>query len=171
MAASIVVHRTVTSQDSSTDRWRGAMAARRDRPNRHGLPSGEDNAGHGPRAAAAAPHRSREGRALQAKRTRTWLLAVALAAATALVYAGVGHHHFVTWDDPNYITANPEVLEGLTWRGVVWAFTSTDAANWHPLTWLSHMLDVTLFGMHAGAHHLVSVALHLSAAIMLFLFP
>ena len=78
-------------------------------------------------------------------------------------------HEFVALDDPAYVTANPHVAGGLTWQNVSWAFTATHAANWHPLTWLSHMLDVQLFGMSARAHHLVSLALHLASTLLLFL--
>jgi len=58
----------------------------------------------------------------------------------------------------------------LTWRGVVWAFTHVHSQNWHPLTSISHMIDCQLFGLNAGAHHLVSVVLHAAAALLLFTF-
>src|SRR6185369_11614228 len=67
-----------------------------------------------------------------------------------------------------YVTDNPTVEAGLTAEGVVWAFTRSHAANWHPLTWLSHMLDVELFGLDAGAHHVTNVLLHLVSSLLLF---
>lgn len=94
------------------------------------------------------------------------LLVVTLAA----VYAQVRTFAFVNLDDQQYVTSNPVVLRGLTWDGVGWAFGGFHAANWHPLTWLSHMADVTLFGLDAGAHHLVNVALHALNALLLFAF-
>jgi tetratricopeptide (TPR) repeat protein len=75
---------------------------------------------------------------------------------------------FVRFDDPSYVYENPDVSAGLTRAGVAWAFTTYHAANWHPLTWISHMLDVTLFGLDAGRHHLVNVLLHLCATLLLF---
>ncbi len=97
-----------------------------------------------------------------------WLLG--LLAITIATYAGMWRHDFVSFDDPDYITENPMVSAGLTWRGVAWAFTTGHAANWHPLTWLSHMLDVQLFGLRAGGHHVVSLALHAANTLLLFAF-
>jgi tetratricopeptide (TPR) repeat protein len=94
---------------------------------------------------------------------------VALIVLTVAVFADIRSHEFVALDDPVYVTANPHVTGGLTWPNVSWAFTTNHAANWHPLTWLSHMLDVQLFGMNAGAHHLVSLLLHVANALLLFL--
>ncbi|HUK14019.1 MAG TPA: tetratricopeptide repeat protein [Thermoanaerobaculaceae bacterium] len=95
-------------------------------------------------------------------------LSLALVAITAIVYAPVGHFGFLNWDDQDYVTDNPHVLHGLTWRGVAWAFTTGHAFNWHPLTWLSHMSDVDLFGMNPGGHHLTSLVLHLASTVLLF---
>src|SRR5690348_24056 len=94
-------------------------------------------------------------------------VAIALAVATILAYARVAGHEFTSFDDDVYVTANAHVRAGLTWAGVRWAFTSGDASNWHPLTWMSHMLDVQLFGMRAGAHHLTSLAIHVASALLL----
>jgi tetratricopeptide (TPR) repeat protein len=87
------------------------------------------------------------------------------------VYAGVGHHDFVSLDDTVYVSENEHVARGLSASGAIWALTSVSnqTANWHPTTWVSHMLDVELFGMDAGAHHLVNVALHTLNAVILFL--
>ena len=88
----------------------------------------------------------------------------------AIIYAQVRGHQFVDFDDPQYVSTNEHVLRGLTWSGIVWAFTHVHAGYWLPLTWLSHMLDVQLFGRDAGAHLLVSAALHAVNSSLLFLF-
>jgi tetratricopeptide (TPR) repeat protein len=96
------------------------------------------------------------------------LLAALLAGAVVAVYGQVIGHGFVEFDDPAYVSENPIVRRGITWEGVRWAFGTGRMGNWHPLTWLSHMLDVHLFGVRPGAHHLVNVALHLANALLLF---
>ena len=68
-----------------------------------------------------------------------------------------------------YVTENPHVLEGLTWPGVAWAFTSSAASNWHPVTWLSHMVDCQLYGLRPAGHHLTNVLLHSANTLLLFL--
>jgi len=100
----------------------------------------------------------------------TFLICAALAIATFAVYLQVFHFDFVNYDDPEYVSANPHVRAGIRADGIAWAFTSTEAANWFPLTRLSEMLDYQLSGMHAGWHHLTNVAIHAAAAILLFLF-
>jgi tetratricopeptide (TPR) repeat protein len=97
-----------------------------------------------------------------------WLLCLALALASWATYAGVSGHSFLSYDDPAYVTQNRQVLAGLTRSSVAWAFTAVHSGNWHPLTWLSHMLDVELFGLDAGAHHLTNLALHVANALLLF---
>ncbi|NTW57717.1 MAG: tetratricopeptide repeat protein [Nitrospirae bacterium] len=92
-----------------------------------------------------------------------------LVLATCAVYWQVGNHQFVNLDDAKYILENPRVRAGLTGDGLIWAFTSTYASNWHPLTWLSHMLDVQLFGLNPGAHHLVNLLFHAVNTVLLFL--
>lgn len=94
----------------------------------------------------------------------------AIVLSVLVLYAPVRHFQFVSWDDPEYVTDNPQVRAGLTASSIRWAFTSGHAANWHPLTWMSHMLDVDLYGMNPGAHHVTNVALHLAAALLLFWF-
>jgi Flp pilus assembly protein TadD len=89
-------------------------------------------------------------------------------AITLLAFAAVRDFGFVDYDDLDYVAANPHVLPGLTWAGVRWAMTSGYFANWHPLTWISHMLDVQLFGMNAGAHHSINVELHVANTLLLF---
>ncbi len=97
------------------------------------------------------------------------LVYLLLALGTLAVYWRVGGFEFINFDDGAYVARNPQVQGGLTLKGVAWAFTSGGyQGNWHPLTWLSHMLDCQLFGLHAGAHHLVNVALHLANTLLLF---
>jgi protein O-mannosyl-transferase len=100
--------------------------------------------------------------------SRPRLIALLLALATLLVYLPVVHDGFVNFDDQEYVTENHPVLAGLTWDSLRWAFTSFHAANWHPLTWLSHMLDCELFGPNPGAHHFVNVLFHAANAALLF---
>ena len=99
---------------------------------------------------------------------RSLLVCLALAAATLVVYAPVRRHGFANFDDPQYVSDNPAVAGGLTAQAVSWAFTTRHAGNWHPLTWLSHLIDVQLYGLNAGSHHLTSVFLHLANTLLLF---
>ena len=92
-----------------------------------------------------------------------------LMAVTLAAYWPVTGFEFVNLDDPDYVTANPFVARGLTWSGLLWAFQASHAGNWHPLTWLSHMLDVQMFGLNAGPHHLVNLLFHLANTVLLFL--
>ncbi len=97
-------------------------------------------------------------------------ISLALIGATLAVYGQVAGHQFISLDDDYYITENPHVARGLTVSGIAWAFTTFHAANWHPLTWLSHMLDAQLFGLNASAHLLVNALLHTANACLLFCF-
>ncbi len=87
---------------------------------------------------------------------------------TGAVYAGVADHDFIIVDDGTYVFMNPWVMEGLTLPGAGWALSSFAAFNWHPLTWISHMADVTLVGPEPGGQHLVNVAFHLLNTALLF---
>ncbi len=98
------------------------------------------------------------------------VVGVFLAMATYLLFYQVINFDFVNLDTPAYVYNNQHVKTGLNWDSVKWAFTSTEISNWHPVTWLSHMLDMELFGMHSGAHHHTSVILHIGNTILLFLF-
>jgi protein O-mannosyl-transferase len=101
-----------------------------------------------------------------------WQLAgvcLVLAAMTFAVFGQTLWHEFVNFDDREYVYENPVVARGLTLKGIVWAFTQAHAANWHPLTWLSHMLDCQLYGLNPGGHHLTNVLLHTATVILLFL--
>ena len=104
-------------------------------------------------------------------RTPSLVLAIcfALAAAVWAVFGQTLRHDFVNYDDVAYVTENPIVQKGLTWEGVRWALTFGEIGHWHPLTWISHMLDCQLFGLDAGGHHLTSVMFHAATAVLLFL--
>ncbi len=102
-------------------------------------------------------------------RQKPILLGALLVLATLLLYGPVTRHEFLTFDDDVYVTRNIHVSSGLNLGNVVWAFTSFCAANWHPLTWISHMADCQLFGLNSGPHHFVNVVLHAVNALLLFL--
>ena len=89
--------------------------------------------------------------------------------ATLIVYAPLFHASFINFDDPDYVLKNPHVKEGFTAGAMAWAWTTTAQGNWHPLTWMSHTLDWSLFGAGAGGHHAASVLLHAANAVLLFL--
>ncbi len=92
-----------------------------------------------------------------------------LVIVTLAVYWQVGNHSFVNYDDNLYVYENPYVQAGLTIENIMWAFIATYAKNWHPLTWLSHMLDCQLYGINPGWHHLTNVILHIVNTLLLFL--
>ena len=100
----------------------------------------------------------------------TPVLAGALVLGVLLAYGQTGRFDYVSYDDPTYVTENPFVRAGWTKEGLRAAFTSFHGANWHPLTWISHMLDVQIFGLRAGPSHWVNVALHAANAVLLFHF-
>lgn len=121
-----------------------------------------------PKAARpAAPGPSETSRDPRA--TRTALAALLVSLVTIWVFLPVLGFDFVNYDDPAYVEANPHVLRGLTAGGVAWAFGTTHASNWHPLTWLSHMADVQLFGLSPAGHHGTSLLLHVVSAALLLL--
>ena len=94
---------------------------------------------------------------------------VLLVVAVFLVFGQTLRHEFVDLDDDLYVYNNPVVQKGLTWEGFRWALTYGNIGHWHPLTWLSHMLDCQLYGLQAGGHHLTNLLLHTATAILLFL--
>jgi protein O-mannosyl-transferase len=100
---------------------------------------------------------------------RTFILSLGLVLLTVLAYLPVRNNAFINFDDNHYITQNSHVKSGLSWDTVKWAFTTYDAANWHPLTWLSHALDCQLFGLNPAGPHFVNVLLHAFNAVLLFL--
>jgi len=102
-------------------------------------------------------------------RRQKWVACALLGAAVLAVFWPALQCGFVGLDDPDYVTLNTDVQHGLNWRSIAWAFTTGHAANWHPLTWLSHMLDYQLFGLEPTGHHLTSLLLHLASSVLLFL--
>ena len=103
-----------------------------------------------------------------ALRQRPMLLGVVLVLGTLLLYGQVVHHEFLDFDDGPYVTQNIHVNTGLNRGNVAWAFTTFQEGNWHPLTWLSHMVDCQLFGLRSGPPHLVNVAMHAANVLLLF---
>ncbi len=99
---------------------------------------------------------------------RGWIAGALLTVATLAVYAPVLGFEFVNYDDPIIVSNNAKAAHGLSARGLAWAFTSTQAANWFPSTRLSHLLDVTLFGLDPAGHHATNLLLHLANALLLF---
>lgn len=105
---------------------------------------------------------------LAAMLDRPAVLSLVLVVATLALYWPVRRHPFINYDDRDYVYQNPHVESGISWRGVKWAFTTSTAANWHPLTWLSHELDCQIFGVKPGGAHAVNVLLHALNAVLLF---
>lgn len=100
---------------------------------------------------------------------RPIFICLLLSLLTFAVFWPVKDYKFINYDDPKYITSNPQVQQGLTLESVFWAFNIGYASNWHPLTWLSHMLDVELFGPGPAGPHLVNLLLHVANTVLLFL--
>src|SRR5262245_7509489 len=95
-------------------------------------------------------------------------IAILLAVGTLLVLGAVAEHEFLTYDDNEYVSANPNVQHGLTPASIAWAFTTATAANWHPLTWISHMVDWQIYGPRPAGHHVTNLLLHVASALLLF---
>lgn len=112
---------------------------------------------------------ARSGKIAAAAGRPPWLPLALLALLAVAVYAPVASHQLVHWDDDKYILENPMVLSGLSGEGIAWALTAFHEGTWQPLTWLSYMTDVTLFGPGARGFHLVNLLLHLGATVLLFL--
>ena len=106
---------------------------------------------------------------MRAQLVLKFAICAALIAITWAVFGRTLGHEFVNFDDPNYVSENPQIHAGLNWQSMVWAFTHVHSHNWHPLTTMSHMLDWQLFGAKPGAHHFVNVLLHTIGAVLLFL--
>jgi len=100
---------------------------------------------------------------------RILYLSILIAVLTLAIYWQVLDYGFINFDDPTYVIENKHIRDGLTIEGVKWAFTSFYASNWHPLTWLSHMLDIEFFGMNPGMHHLSNITIHTLNAVLLFI--
>jgi tetratricopeptide (TPR) repeat protein len=103
------------------------------------------------------------------QRNQVTIASLLLAVVTLALYNPVNRHPFVNYDDDRYVTENPHVRHGLTASTIAWAITATEQANWHPLTWMSHALDVSLFRLNPAGHHFTSVLLHVINAVLLFL--
>ena len=95
------------------------------------------------------------------------IICISLVVIILAVYLQTGNHEFLGYDDPAYVTGNPHVSSGITGNNIRWAFTSVDEYNWHPITWVSHMTDVQLFGMNPRGHHLGNVMFHSVASVLL----
>lgn len=115
------------------------------------------------------PKPVRKSAAVSSERWTVFGVCVFLAGITWLVFGQTLGFQFINFDDNEYVFKNPQVARGLTLEGIAWAFTHVHAANWHPLTWISHMLDCQLYGLNAGGHHFANVLLHAATAILLFL--
>jgi tetratricopeptide (TPR) repeat protein len=102
------------------------------------------------------------------RRGHSIFIGLFLTVATLVVFWQVHNHEFINYDDNLYITENDQVQKGLSRESVVWAFTTTHASNWHPLTWLSHMVDFQLYGLNPKGHHLTNVFFHLLNTLLLF---
>jgi protein O-mannosyl-transferase len=97
------------------------------------------------------------------------LISLGLLLLVGLTFLTVGNNDFIFYDDPDYILGNPHVRTGLTWENIQWAMSNTASGNWHPLTWLSHMLDCQWFGLNPRGHHLTSLLFHAINTILVFL--
>ena len=100
---------------------------------------------------------------------RKLFVLLVLSAMVVAVFWPVHRHEFLNLDDDRYVTENQQVIDGMTRESVLWSFSATHASNWHPLTWLSHMLDVELFALDSGRHHLMNVLFHVLSSALLFL--
>jgi len=96
-------------------------------------------------------------------------ICIALTLATAAVYYRVWTYDFINYDDPFYVYRNPSIQAGITLQAVKWAFSTDYSNNWHPLTWISHMLDWRLFGPDAGGHHFTNLVFHVANTLLLFI--
>jgi protein O-mannosyl-transferase len=100
---------------------------------------------------------------------RNPIVCLLLAVVTLALYNPVNRHPFVNYDDDRYVTENPHIRQGLTAETFTWSLTSTEQANWHPLTWMSHALDVSLYRLNPVGHHFTSILLHAVNVVLLFL--
>ncbi len=98
-----------------------------------------------------------------------WLIALLLALAIVAIFWPATRCEFISFDDHIYVTADPQVQQGLTWHGIKWAFLNDANANWHPLTMMSHMLDCQMYGLEPWGHHLTSVLFHAANTALVFL--
>ena len=104
------------------------------------------------------------------KKKNTYLIVLFLILISCVAFGRIAGNNFINYDDNKYITENNYIQYGINKESVKWAFTTTYFSYWHPLTWLSHMLDWSIFGAQPSGHHLVSLLLHIFAVVFLFLF-
>jgi hypothetical protein len=103
------------------------------------------------------------------EKQRAMLICLLLALITLALYWPATHFDFINYDDPDYVIYNPPIQHGITGAGLVWAFKTRHASNWHPLTWASHMADCALYGLNPGGHHLTNLLFHAANVVLLFL--
>ena len=96
------------------------------------------------------------------------MICIFLALATLVVYWQILDHDFLTYDDDQYVTQNKQLKQEISSESIIWAFTTNYASNWHPVTWLSHMLDYQNYGSDPRGHHLSSLLFHIANALLLF---
>jgi len=118
---------------------------------------------------AKRARRQTVGRPASSRTLHSALACLLLAGGTSVLYGRVTNFPFVIVDDWEYVARNPHVHQGLTWSTIKWAFSTSTAANWHPLTWISHALDCQIFALNAGGHHAVSMLIHALNVLVLFL--
>lgn len=109
-----------------------------------------------------------QARREQVSPRQSFWLGVVLLAVTLTVYFPVVDHTFVNFDDPVYVVNNSHIASGLTWEAIAWSFSTFYQFNWHPLTWLSHALDMQMFQLHAGGHHVSNLLLHALNVLLLY---
>src|SRR5262249_9767101 len=100
-------------------------------------------------------------------KSRIALCGLCLTVLAVAIYWPVVRQGFICFDDPDYITTNPRTQAGVTFEGLRWAFMSFQVNNWHPVTWLSHMLDCQLYGLKPAGHHLTSVLFHVANTLLI----
>lgn len=120
-------------------------------------------------APPASPKEILESEPFASPEKRNAVISLLLVVITLAVYNPVASHPFVNYDDDRYVTANPHVRQGLSGETIRWALTSTDQANWHPLTWMSHAFDCSLFRLNPAGHHFSSLVIHAANVALLFL--
>ena len=102
------------------------------------------------------------------KNKQIQLIYLLLTVITLIAFWQVNQCDFINLDDPLYVTDNTHIMNGITWEAVRWAFTSVYANFWHPLTMISHMVDVQLFGLNPHGHHMTSLLFHIANTLLLF---
>ncbi|MEJ2691259.1 MAG: tetratricopeptide repeat protein [Deltaproteobacteria bacterium] len=103
------------------------------------------------------------------KKSGRFFAVLVLGVAILAVFGQGLHHAFINFDYDSYISSNNHIAQGISWQGLRWALSSSYAGHWHPVTWISHMLDISMFGLQPGYHHLVSVGFHLANTLLLLL--